>query len=137
MAQSCRSRRNATAAFTTKFYLASRDTLDSTWREPTKTQLGAIDSTADDFQTADGLLSETGLELYFSSTRPGNGKDADLYVARRASVNEDFGDPEPLSDLNTSAEERMPWLSPRGDRLYYASNQSGQYALYVATKIAP
>ena len=120
-----------------QIYLAKRDSAKTAWSEPSQSQLAAVNANTDEFQSADGFVTESGLELYFSSTRPGGGKDSDLYVARRSSINDDFGEPELLGDLSSAAEERMPWLSPSGDHLYYASNQSGQYALYVAIKVEP
>jgi hypothetical protein len=117
-------------------YLATRETADSVWGEPSKALLDTID--ADAFQSADGFLDSRGLELYFSSTRDGDHADSDLYVARRPSLDAAFGEPEALSDLNDPqgrSEERMPWLSPDGTRLYFVSDRTGQYALYLATKL--
>lgn len=121
-----------------QIYLATRASADAAWGEPSKALLGTVDSDA--FQSADGFLSEDGLELYFSSTRDGEHKDSDLYVARRPSLDAAFGQPEALSDLNdpdpqSASEERMPWLSPDKKRLYFASDRAGQYGLYLATKL--
>jgi WD40-like Beta Propeller Repeat len=116
-----------------QLYLSERDDESSAWSEPSQGALGALNS--GDFQSADGFLSDDGLTLYFASTRDG---DSDLFVARRASAQESFGAPQPLSDLNTGAEERMPWVSPDGARLYFVSNRATarfeQYALFVALK---
>jgi hypothetical protein len=120
-----------------QIYLSTRASSDAVWGEPSRALLGAVDSDA--FQSADGFLSDDGLELYFSSTRDGDHRDADLYVARRATLDAAFGAPEALVDLNdpdsTPAQERMPWLSPNGDRLYFVSDRSGQYTLYEANKL--
>jgi hypothetical protein len=120
-----------------QIYLSTRASNDAVWGEPSRALLGAVDSDA--FQSADGFLSDNGLELYFSSTRDGDHTDADLYVARRATLDAAFGVPEALVDLNdpdsTPAQERMPWLSPTGDRLYFVSDRSGQYTLYEANKL--
>lgn len=121
-----------------QIYLSTRANADAAWSEPSKALLGTINSDA--FQSADGFLSDNGLELYFSSTRDGEHLDSDLYLARRASVDAPFGEPEALSDLNDPdpqmpTEERMPWLSPSKDRLYFASDRTGQYTLYRADKL--
>lgn len=117
-----------------QIYLASRASADAAWGAPSQTGLGRVNSAA--FQSADGFLAEDGLALYFSSTERGT---SDLYVARRATLQEAFGAPSPLSELNTDAEERMPWLSADADELYFVSNrptsQYAQYALYVARKL--
>jgi len=117
-----------------QIYFAARPSPDQPWAEPNQEHLSAVNSAA--YQSADGFLSADGLELYFSSTKT---RTSDLYVARRATLNDDFGAPEALADLNTDAEERMPWLSPDGTQLYFASNRANavyeQYALYVASKL--
>lgn len=119
-----------------QIYFSTRSSLDAPWGAPSQGALGAIDSP--EFQSADGFLTDDGRELYFSSKRDGDHQDSDLYVARRATTDASFGEPEPLVDLNDSvagSEERMPWLSPDGQRLYFASNRSGEYGLYVAQKL--
>jgi WD40-like Beta Propeller Repeat len=132
------SKRHGGAAPLYQIYFATRVSSDAAWDEPSKALLGSVDSDA--FQSADGFLSDKGLELYFSSTRDGEHKDSDLFVARRANLDAPFGEPEALSDLNdpdpsTPSEERMPWLSPDGSKLYFVSDHSGQYTLYLATKL--
>lgn len=118
-----------------QIYLSRRENENAVWGEPSKALLGPVNS--DEFQSADGFLDSTGLELYFSSTRDGDHTDSDLYVARRPSLDVAFGEPEALTDLNDPegrSEERMPWLSPNGKTLYFVSDRTGQYTLYLATK---
>jgi hypothetical protein len=121
-----------------QIYLSNRENEHAVWSEPSQALLGAVNS--DDFQSADGFLDHTGLELYFSSTREGDHADSDLYVSRRASLSDAFAEPEALVDLNDPegrSDERMPWLSLDGQSLYFVSNRTGQYTLYLATKAAP
>ena len=125
-----------------QIYLSERPDPNSPWSQPLRDKLGDINSPL--FQSADGFLNSEGTELYFSSNRDNPGGDSDLYVARRPSVDDVFGAPQRLDDLittcvdpATTCEERMPWLSPAGDRLYFASNRTGDYALYVATRVTP
>jgi hypothetical protein len=114
-----------------QIYFATR-AADGSWGAPNQEHLGNINSP--DYLSADGFLSADGLSLYFASTRTG---DADLYVARRAALDADFGAPEALPpSLNTPFEERMPWLSADETVLYFTSTRSGQYELYVATRSA-
>jgi len=130
------SKRHGGVAPLYQIYLATRPSGDAPWGEPSNALLGSIDSPA--FQSADGFLSEDGLELYFSSTR--DGSDSDLYFARRTSLDAAFGEPQALADLNDLggvSEERMPWLSPGKTRLYFVSDRTGQYTLYRADKLVP
>lgn len=114
-----------------QIYFAMRGA-DGTWSAPSQEHLARINSP--DYLSADGFLSADGLSLFFASRRTGN---ADLYVARRASLDEDFGEPAALDGVNTPYEERLPWLSADERTLYFASNQLGNYAVYVATREPP
>jgi hypothetical protein len=119
-----------------QIYLSTRENENAVWSEPSKSLLSAVNSDA--FQSADGFLDRTGLELYFSSTREGDHSDSDLYLSRRARLSDSFGEPEALTDLSDPegrSDERMPWLSLDGQRLYFVSNRTGQYTLYLATKL--
>lgn len=119
-----------------QIYLSTRPDRASAWGAPTQEGLGTINSAA--FQSADGFLSADGLELYFSSNRDAQDELAmsDLYIARRSTIGAAFGSPELLADLRSDRDDRMPWLSPDGATLYFASNRSGSYALYRATRLA-
>jgi Tol biopolymer transport system component len=60
--------------------------------------------------------------LYFASDRGGGG-DFDLYCARRSA--EGATTVEPLSTLNTAAQEREPALAADGRLLFFASDRGG------------
>jgi hypothetical protein len=117
-----------------QIYLAQRASADSAWGAPSQAGLEAINSA--EYQSADGFLAAEGLALYFSSTQAGS---SDLYVSRRSTLQAAFGAPQALADLNRGSEERMPWVSPDGQKLYFVSNratpQYAQYTLYVAQKL--
>jgi Tol biopolymer transport system component len=83
-----------------------------------------------DESTVDGFLSDDGLTLLYV-TGPAFGP-ADLYVASRRHTADAFDHHTPLDDLNTDRDERDPWLSPDGSELYFASDRSGHYEIYVA-----
>lgn len=119
-----------------QIYLSIRPDRASAWTAPTQEGLVAINSAS--FQSADGFLSADGLELYFASNRDAADELAtsDLYVARRPALRAAFGSPQLLVDLRSDRDDRMPWLSPDGATLYFASNRSGSYALYRATRSA-
>jgi Tol biopolymer transport system component len=79
-----------------------------------------------DWRDSDPWLTPDGRWLYFISDRPAPGRaedrrDLDLWRVRR--VGKGWGTPEPLSALNTPAEELGPEL--HGDRLYFASTRKG------------
>lgn len=65
------------------------------------------------------------LELYFDSTRPGSAGSGDIWVSRRSRPEDDWGPPEPVAELNSSAEETTPSISPDGLVLHFASNRPG------------
>jgi hypothetical protein len=103
--------------------------------------------------TVDGFLSDDGLTLFFASTPApptdaGSGGDAssaadasvgdksDLFVAFRRSTGEKFEVTQYLTDLNTPADERDPWLTPDGKTLYFTSDRDGVLNIYTA-QVAP
>jgi hypothetical protein len=114
-------------------YLARRASVRELFSEPFElTELEATDQ-----NSVDGFLTEDGLTLFFNRS-PGSGENnGELYVARRPSLNEPFGDAMPLSSVNTSADERDPWLSPDGQHLYFSSDRDGTLDIYEARLIAP
>jgi Tol biopolymer transport system component len=94
----------------------------SDWSMPTN--LGpAVNSAAEDFAPH---ISKTGLSLYFASTRPGGLGGEDLWVSKRASSDDPWGQPVNLgSTINTAANERSPGLSRDGHYLYFATTRPG------------
>jgi hypothetical protein len=96
--------------------------------------LGTVNSSA--YESVDGFLAQGGLELYYSSTRNA-GQGSDLFVARRSSLQDPFGEPQPL-DVNTAADERDPWLSMDRKHLYFTSDRPTadfeQYTIYVSER---
>jgi len=86
-----------------------------------------------------------GLEMFFSSNRPGalNGSQ-DIWVTTRDRTDDDWGVPVALlgtgantpAAINTSAQEMSPNLSADGLTLYFASNRAGcgGYDVYMTTR---
>jgi hypothetical protein len=137
-------------------YLAARPNTGAPFAAPVP--IPNLDYT--DSSTVDGFLTDDGLTMFFSSapvTPPadaatpvdagkvdagrtvdaGKGGDAgaassDLFVAFRRSTSEDFVETETLTDLNTPADERDPWLSPDGTTLYFTSDRGGVLNIYTA-----
>ncbi len=65
------------------------------------------------------------LEIYFTSDRDGGAGDYDLYVARRASVEEPFGEPVNVSELSSEEFESSPAVSADGLTLWFGSDREG------------
>lgn len=87
--------------------------------------------------TVDGFLTEDGLTLFFNRS-PGAGESSgDLYVVARSSRDEPFGAAVPLLSVNTSQDERDPWLSPDGRHLFFSSDRDGTLSIYEALAVAP
>jgi beta-lactamase regulating signal transducer with metallopeptidase domain len=83
-------------------------------------------------------ISADGLELYFLSERAGGLGTGDIWVTKRASINDDWGPPENLGPpVNSSSWELNPYISRDGLTLYFASLRPGGYGaddLYMATR---
>lgn len=77
-------------------------------------------------------LSADGLELYFVSDRPGalgGPGDQDIYVSRRRSVNDAWGDPERVPPpVSTQFFDITPTISLDGLSLYFGSNRPGPFS---------
>ncbi len=86
----------------------------------------------------DPAVSADGLELYFQSSRPGGKGDSDLYVARRASVQDEWQTAANLGPVvNSAAAEFGPSLSSDGLTLYFNSNREGGvggHDVYMTTR---
>jgi len=81
---------------------------------------------------ADNLpdVSRDGLSLYFSSNRLGGSGAGDLWVSRRASVDDAWGLPVNLGPtVNSSAGDLGPNVSPDGHYLFFTSNRPGGLGL--------
>jgi Tol biopolymer transport system component len=59
------------------------------------------------------------------------GGTPDLYVAWRLSTADRFSLPTPLTDLNTAADERDPWLSPDGTVFFFTSDRAPSGTLQI------
>ncbi len=98
----------------TDLWLSDRTSRTADW--PTPIRLAISDGNDDaPFPTADGL------ELYFADSPNGN---QDLYVARRATLDDDFGPPERIDELDTSDDDDDPWVSPDGHHIFFSRADS-------------
>ncbi len=108
-------------------WVSRRAALDAPWGPATN--LGpSVNSEANEGAPS---ISSDGLELYFHDwgvNRPGGTRKADVWVARRASVNDPWGAPENLGDLvNTTENEGTPEISADMLELYFESERPGGF----------
>ena len=115
-------------------YVSTRETIYDPWSVPVsvgptvhKGYVGGYES-----------LSNDGLELYFSSRRPGGHGQQDIWVTTRDSKGGDWGAPVNLGPpINTSSSDLTPWITPDGLELYFSSDRPGGYGvvdIWVASR---
>ena len=103
-------------------YMSTRPTTNVAWGEPVK--LGPTVNGS--YNDRCPCISANGLLLFFFSNRPGGFGGNDLYMTRRATIDDDWGMPVNLgSTINTSLEEREPTILPDASTLFFASNRPG------------
>lgn len=102
------------------------------WGEPQN--LGAVvNSPAYD---AAPCISSDGLMLFFHSSRTGGYGDHDIWVARRKTSDDPWGEPINLGpSVNTSLSDGGPAISADGKTLYFFSGEITNFDLYQASII--
>ncbi|MFC1634412.1 LamG-like jellyroll fold domain-containing protein [Planctomycetota bacterium] len=103
-------------------WVTRRSTKDEAWGTPVN--LGPpINSSADE---GTPNISPDGLELYFGSIRPGGYGSDDIWVSKRATKNDPWGEPMNLGPIvNSPSSESITFLSPNGLLLFF-SEDTGQ-----------
>jgi len=103
-------------------YMSTRATTNDAWGEPVN--LGPTVNSSDSDRSP--CISPNGLVLFFSSNRPGGFGNRDLYVTRRATIDDDWGIPVNLGPtINTSAYDGFVTILPDCSTLFFASSRSG------------
>ncbi len=92
-------------------WVSRRPTRFDSWGPPEN--LGAaVNTSAADLSP---WITADGLELYFASSRPGGYGNHDIWVARRPTIEDNWGTPENLGPVvNSAAFDSLPCLSPGG-----------------------
>jgi hypothetical protein len=110
--------------------LSSRSAPTAAWMAPTL--LTEVDTANTD---VDGFLSDDGLVLHFSSDRLNKG-DQDLFVGQRVATGAAFTGFVALSELNSSHDDRDPWLSADTGEIFFSSDRGGNLKIYHSTRVA-
>ncbi len=109
-------------------WVATRATTDDDWGEPVN--LGpTINTPAGEWGVS---ISYDGLSLYFDTRQSGTSSAInDLWVATRATTDDDWGNPVNLGPMvNSSGDDYTPSISSDGLALYFMSSRSGGYGNY-------
>jgi predicted secreted protein len=108
-------------------WITSRPSLSGPWAEPMN--LGAIVNSSAFEGEQD--ISADGLCLVFSGDRPGGSGGADIWVTRRATINDPWDNPVNLGPkVNSSGTDAMADISDDGSVLFFASDRSGGYSVF-------
>ena len=107
---------------------------DFTFGEPTN--LGTAVNTL--YNDTSPCISADGLSLFFHSNRPGGYGNWDIWVATRATIDDEWGTPMNLgSTVNSGQREGGPSISADGLILFFVSNRPGgpgDYDLWLTTR---
>ncbi len=86
--------------------------------------LGAVVNSADSDSCL--FVTNSGLSLYFGSSRPGTLGFLDLYVSQRAGVSDPWGDPKTLGPtMNSPGYDHLPFITPDGHTMIFTSDRPG------------
>jgi len=103
-------------------WMSKPESISDDWGEAVN--LGPIVNSA--YREGGPSISSDGLELYFDSSRPGGSGSLDLWMARRATASEDWGEPVNLGPVvNSSAQDQNPCISTDGLELFFGSRRVG------------
>ncbi len=107
-------------------WFTTRESSDGTWTAPVL--LAGVDTAEHE---GSAHLGPNRLTVLLNATRGGN---ADIHVATRSSVDEPFGTPTPVAELNSVDNEQDPWLSEDLRHIYFVSGRSGNLEIYEASR---
>jgi hypothetical protein len=115
-------------------WVTTRETLDDEWGTPAN--LGpTINTPVGEWGVS---ISSDGLSLYFDTSQSGSVATNDLWVATRATTDDDWSNPVSLGPtVNSSGDDYTPSISADDLSLYFMSNRSGgvgAYDLWVTTR---
>ena len=112
-------------------------------RESTEVDFGAAmnlgETINNRYHDGSPTLSADGLTLYFESQRPdGRVGGTDLWMASRDRPDMPWNAPVNLGEtINSRGHDLSPALSPDGLRLFFSSDRSGSYDIWMSTRATP
>jgi len=104
-------------------WVSRRSSVSVDWSAPQN--LGAVVNTP--FHDTEPSISADGLELYFSSTRPGGYGEWNIWVTTRQTKDDPWQEPVNLGPTINSGDEFTPNISANGLVLFFGSSRSGGY----------
>ncbi len=108
-------------------WVATRPTIHDDWGEPLNPG-STVNSSARNYGPN---ISPDGLTLFFYSNRPGGYGSTDIWMARRATIDDDWSESVNLSPIvNSSSADNAPAFSADGSMLYFHSNRPGGFGGY-------
>jgi len=107
-----------------EIWVTTRDSKGADWSTPVN--LGPPINTSGSNMTP--WITPDGLELYFSSNRPGGSDNIDMWVSRRASTNDPWEIPVNLGPaVNSTVDDCFPCLSPDGLVLFFSDGDNPSF----------
>lgn len=103
-----------------EIYHSTRSSRGAPWSTPQ--EVAELNSAFDD---ACPMATADGKTLYFTSARSGGLGDDDLWFSTRDAVTSPWSAPQNLAVLNTTADDKNPWIDPIGAVVYFYSDRSG------------
>jgi Tol biopolymer transport system component len=106
-------------------WVTTRETIYDPWGSPVN--LGPMVNTPAG-EGHPGISADSRIFFFVSASRPGGYGDLDIWMTRRATTNDEWGEAVNLGPIiNSSAFEGYPNVSADGSTLYFRYSQSGRY----------
>ena len=112
-------------------YVTTRPTKNDTWSAPVN--LGPVVNSS--YLDMNPCISGDGLALFFRSCRDGGYGDSDIYLTRRATTSDPWGEPINLGPIINNSDSQVSfYISPDGSTLYFDTSwpSTGSYDLWQA-----
>lgn len=82
----------------------------------------------------DSYITGDGLEFFLTSDRPGALGGKSIWTATRASLNDAWGPPAPVTSIDSANHEQSPSLTDDGLILFFSSDRGGNFDIYAAAR---